>query len=141
LRFRRNSDGCQSAQPAQEDYVNNDSARVATLRPASAIFIFLALSGLIPWLARYGVISEWILLLHIIVGLAAIVPLTVIFIKHGRTANRDTPTRWWSAGLWSGIGWATLSLSGLWLVGPRARCRPELREMRAFRPCAAGSLR
>ena len=27
------------------------------------------------------------------------------------------PTRWWSAALWSGIGWAALSLSGLWLVG------------------------
>lgn len=97
--------------------MNNDSARVATLRRGSAIFIFLALSGLIPWLARYGVISQWILLLHIIVGLAAIVPLTVIFIKHGGAADRDKPTRWWSAGLWSGIGWAALGLSGLWLVG------------------------
>jgi hypothetical protein len=97
--------------------VNNDSARVATLRRASAIFIFLALSGLIPWLARYGVISQWILLLHIIVGLAAIVPLAVIFIKHGGAADRDKPARWWSAGLWSGIGWAALGLSGLWLVG------------------------
>jgi hypothetical protein len=87
------------------------------LRRASAIFIFLALSGSIPWLRRYGVISQWMLLLHIIVGLAAIVPVTLIFIKHGREAERDTPTLWWSAGLWSGIGWAALSISGLWLVG------------------------
>lgn len=97
--------------------MNNDSASLPSLRRASAIFIFLALSGLIPWLVRYGVISQWILLLHIIVGLAAIIPLTVIFTKHGREADRDSPTRWWSAALWSGIGWAALSLSGLWLVG------------------------
>jgi len=64
-------------------------------------------------------ISQWILLLHIIVGLAAIAPLTVIFIKHGREADRDALARWWSAGLWSGIGWAALGLSGLWLVGKR----------------------
>ena len=97
--------------------VNNDSASLPNLRRGSGIFIFLALSGLIPWLARYGVISQWILLLHIIVGLAAIAPLTVVLIKHGREADRDAPTRWWSAGLWSGIGWSALGLSGLWLVG------------------------
>jgi hypothetical protein len=97
--------------------VNNDSASVPNLRRASAICIFLTLSGLIPWLARYGVISQWILLLHIIIGLAAIAPLTVIFIKHGREADRDTSTRWWSTGLWSGIGWVALVLSGLWLLG------------------------
>ncbi len=97
--------------------MNNDPAYLPLLRRASAIFIFLALSGSIPWLRRYGVISQWMLLLHIIVGLAAIVPLTVIFIKHGRNADRDTPTLWWSVGLCSGIGWAVLSISGLWLVG------------------------
>jgi hypothetical protein len=97
--------------------VNTDSGRLLSLRRASAIFIFLALSGLIPWLLRYGAISQWILLLHIIVGLAAIIPLTVIFTRHGREADRDSRTRGWSAGLWSGIGWAVLSLSGLWLVG------------------------
>ena len=96
--------------------MNNDSASLPALRRASAIFVFLALSGLIPWLRRYGVISQWILLLHIIVGLAAVAPLTMIFIKHGREADHDNPTRWWSAGLWSGIGWGALSLSGLWLV-------------------------
>src|ERR1039458_3051673 len=75
--------------------VNNDSASLPNLRRGSGIFIFLALSGLIPWLARYGVISQWILLLHIIVGLAAIAPLTVVLIKHGREADRDT--RWSTA--------------------------------------------
>ena len=78
--------------------VNNDSASLPNLRRGSGIFIFLALSGLIPWLARYGVISQWILLLHIIVGLAAIAPLMVVLIKHGREADREAPTRWWSAG-------------------------------------------
>ena len=97
--------------------VNDDSASLPNLRRASAIFAFLALSGVIPWLARYGVISQWILLLHIVVGLAAIVPLTIIFARHLREADRETPTRWWSAGPWSGIGWAVLGLSGLWLVG------------------------
>ena len=95
----------------------NDSASLRKLRRASGVFLFVALSGLIPWLARYGVISQWILLLHILVGIAAAVPLTVIFWKHAREANRDVPTRWWSAGLWAGLGWAALGISGLWLVG------------------------
>ncbi len=95
----------------------NDSASLRKLRRASGVFLFVALCGLIPWLARYGVISQWILLLHILVGIAAIVPLTVIFWKHAREADRDVPTRWWSAGLWAGLGWAALGISGLWLVG------------------------
>lgn len=55
--------------------------------------VFLALSGLIPWLRRYGVTSQWILLLHIVVRLAATAPITMIFIQHGREADRDKPTR------------------------------------------------
>ena len=97
--------------------MNSDSASLPNLRRASAIFICLALSGLVPWLARFGVISQWILLLHILLGVAAIGPLTVIFIRHRREAGRDTPTPWWSAGLWSGMGWFVLVVSGLWLVG------------------------
>ncbi len=97
--------------------MNNASARVPNLRRASAVFTFLALSGVISWCAPYGVISQWILLLHVIGGVAAIIPLAVIFAKHACEADHDTPTRWWSAGLWSGIGWAVLGLSGLWLVG------------------------
>ena len=97
--------------------MTNDSASLRKLRRASGVFLFVALSGLIPWLARYGVISQWILLLHILVGIAASVPLTVIFWKHAREADRDVPTRWWSAGLWAGLGWAALGISGLWLVG------------------------
>ncbi len=117
MRLRETAAAASQHPQHERTNVNNDSAYLPPLRRASAIFIFLALSGLIPWLRRYGVVSQWILLLHIIVGVAAIVPLTVIFIKHGRAAGRETPTRWWSAGLWSGIGWATLGISGLWLVG------------------------
>ncbi len=95
----------------------NHSASLPNLRRASVIFAFLALSGLIPWLLRYGVISQWILLLHIVVGVAAIVPLTAIFARHLREADRETPRGQWNIGLWSGIGWAALTLSGLWLVG------------------------
>ncbi len=87
------------------------------LRRASGIFLFMTLSGIIPFLARYGVFSQWILLLHILVGLAAAVPLTVVFWKHSQRANREVPTRWFSAGLWSGLGWIALGISGVWLVG------------------------
>src|SRR5579859_6678959 len=87
------------------------------LRRACGVFLFLALSGLVPFLARYGVFSQWILLVHIFVGVLAVAPLSVIFWKHGRAANAVQPTRSWSPGLWSGLGWAALSVSGLWLVG------------------------
>jgi len=87
------------------------------LRRASGVFLFLALSGFIPLLARYGVFSQWILLLHILVGVLGAVPLTVIFWKHGREANGYVPTRWWSPGVWAGLGWVALGASGLWLVG------------------------
>ena len=87
------------------------------VRRASGAFLFLLLSGLIPFLVRYGVFSQWILLLHILVGVVAIIPLTVLFWKHGLEANRQVSTRWWSAALWAGVGWVVLGASGLWLVG------------------------
>lgn len=96
----------------------NDATRVLRrLRRASGVFLFLALSGLVPFLIRYGVFSQWILLLHILVGVLAAVPLTIIFWKHGRTASHDQHTPWWSPGLWAGLGWAALGVSGFWLVG------------------------
>lgn len=87
------------------------------LRQTSGVFLFLALSGLIPFLARYGVLSQWVLLLHMAVGVLAVVPLTWMFWKHGRAANASAPTPWWSSGLWAGVGWVVLGTSGLWLVG------------------------
>lgn len=97
--------------------MSNDSSSLKLLRQASGVFLFLTLSGFIPLLARYGVFSQWILLLHIVIGLAAGVPLTTIFWKHGRQAHRDDPTRWFSAGLWTELGWVVLGISGVWLVG------------------------
>lgn len=97
--------------------MSGDSAGLKLLRRASGVFLFLTLSGFIPLLARYGVFSQWTLLLHILVGLVAAVPLTAIFWKHGRQANRDVSTRWFSAGLWAGLGWVVLGISGVWLVG------------------------
>ena len=97
--------------------MNDVSASPKRLRQASGVFFFLAFSGLIPFLARYGVLAQWILLLHIAVGVLVVAPFTLIFWKHGRVANASEPTRWWSAGLWAGVGWALLGVSGLWLVG------------------------
>lgn len=97
--------------------MNHTPASSRLLRQASGVFLFLALSGLIPFLARYGVISQWILLLHIAAGVLAAVPLTWIFWKHGRSANASEPTQWWSPGLWAAVGWALLCISGVWLVG------------------------
>jgi len=86
------------------------------LRRASGVFLFLALSGLVPFLIRYGVLSQWILLLHILIGVLAAVPLTLIFWKHGRNASHAQRTRWSSPGLWAGLGWIALAVSGFWLV-------------------------
>ena len=49
-------------------------------------------------------------------GVVAVVPLAVIFWRHGHAANRLEPARWWSAGLWAGLGWVVLAASGLWLA-------------------------
>lgn len=87
------------------------------LRRVSGVFIFLALSGVVPLIVRYGVYSQWILLLHIIVGLAALIPLSLIFWRHGRAAHEVQRTTWLSPGLWSGIGWIAIAASGVWLVG------------------------
>jgi len=96
--------------------MSDDSAPPIPLLRASGVFLFLALSGVVPFLARYGVFSQWVLLLHILVGIVAIVPVTLSLWKHGREANREVPTRWWSPGLWAGLGWMTLGGSGVWLV-------------------------
>ena len=97
--------------------MNDIPATAGRLRQASGVFLFLALSELIPLLARYGVFSQWVLLLHVAVGVLAIVPLTWIFWKHGRIASASEPTRWWSPGIWAAAGWVLLGVSGLWLVG------------------------
>jgi hypothetical protein len=97
--------------------MSGNGPNLRPLRRATGVFLFLALSGLIPWLFHYGVFSQWILLLHIVVGVVAVVPLAWIFWKHGRAANRLQPTGWRSAGLWAGVGWGVLAASGLWLVG------------------------
>jgi hypothetical protein len=96
--------------------MSDDSAPSTLLLRASGVFLFLALSGVVPFLARYGVFSQWVLLLHILVGIVAIVPVTLSLWKHGRKANREVPTRWWSPGLWAGLGWITLGGSGVCLV-------------------------
>src|SRR5579859_4244861 len=97
--------------------MNHQPTGLNRLRRASGVFLFIALSGFIPFLVRYGVISQWILLLHIVVGVLAAIPLAAIFLKHLREANRDVPTPWWSPGLWAGFGWVALGISGLWLAG------------------------
>lgn len=97
--------------------MSDNAASPRLVRRASGVFLFLALSGLIPFLARYGVFSQWILLLHILVGVVTIIPLTFIFWKHAQETSREIQTRWWSAGLWAGVGWVVLGASGLWLVG------------------------
>jgi hypothetical protein len=97
--------------------MNDQTTGLRRLRRASGAFLFIALSGFIPLLVRYGVISQWILLLHIVVGVLAAIPLTAIFLKHLRESNRDGPTPWWSPGLWAGFGWVALGISGLWLAG------------------------
>ena len=96
--------------------MNDQSTNLRRLRRASGVFLFIALSGFVPFLVRYGVISQWILLLHIVVGVLAGIPLTVLFLKHAREAKREVPTPWLSPGLLAGVGWVALGISGLWLV-------------------------
>src|SRR5271169_763009 len=55
--------------------MNDQSTSLTRLRRASGVFLFIALSGFIPLLVRYGVISQWVLLLHIVVGVSAAIPL------------------------------------------------------------------
>jgi hypothetical protein len=97
--------------------LNEQSNGLRRLRQASGVFLFLALSGFVPLLVRYGVIAQWILLLHIVVGVLAAIPLTVIFLKHLRYANRDVATPWWNPGYWAGLGWMAAGISGAWLAG------------------------
>ena len=97
--------------------MNDQPTGLKHVRRASGVFLFISLTGFFPLLARYGVIAQWILLLHIVVGVLAAIPLTAIFLKHLREANRDVPTPWWSPGLWAGFGWVVLGISGLWLAG------------------------
>jgi hypothetical protein len=97
--------------------MNDQPTGLTHLRRASGVFLFVALSGFLPLLLRYGVMSQWILLVHILVGVAAAVPLTFIFFKHRSHANQENPSRWWSPGVWAGWGWVVLGISGLWLVG------------------------
>ena len=103
---------------AKMDAVNNVdvSGKIKRLRRVSGVFLFLALSGFIPLLAPYGVAAQWILLLHIAVGVVAIVPIGILFWRHARAANPAQRVRWWNTSMWAGVSWAVLSLSGIWLV-------------------------
>ena len=103
---------------AKMDAVNNVdvSGKIKRLRRASGVFLFLALSGFIPLLAPYGVAAQWILLLHIAIGVVAIVPVGILFWRHARAANPAQRVRWWNTSMWAGVSWAVLSLSGIWLV-------------------------
>jgi hypothetical protein len=87
------------------------------LRRVSGVFLFLALSGIVPLLAPYGIYSQWILLLHMVAGLLALIPLTLLFWRHGRAEHAVKRTSWLSPGLWSGIGWLAIGASGAWLIG------------------------
>ncbi|HEU5335257.1 MAG TPA: hypothetical protein VFU27_04805, partial [Terriglobales bacterium] len=89
---------------------------LARLRRISGVFLLLALTGLIPLLAPYGVFSQWILLLHIAIGVLAAFPLAVLFFRHGAAAGKVKATRWNSGGLWAGVGWLVVAATGLWLV-------------------------
>lgn len=97
--------------------MKDQSTGLTRLRLASGVFLFIAFTGFFPLLVRYGVISQWILLLHIVAAVLAAIPLTVLFLRHLREANGKSPTPLWSPGLWSGVGWVALGISGLWLVG------------------------
>jgi hypothetical protein len=92
------------------------SAKIKRLRRISGVFLFLAISGFLPLIFPYGVISQWILLLHIAVGIIAVVPISIILWKHARAVQAKHPARWWNASVWAGVGWAALSVTGLWLV-------------------------
>jgi hypothetical protein len=96
--------------------MNAVSGNIKWLRRASGLFLFLLISGFEPWAVRYGVFSQWVLLMHIGVGLVAIIPLSILFFRHGRAAHLSNGTHWWSVGFWSGIGWLVLCASGAWLV-------------------------
>jgi hypothetical protein len=111
--------------------MNDQSTSLTRLRRASGVFLFIALSGFIPLLVRYGVILQWILLLHIVVGVLAAIPLTAIFLKHLRESNRDVPTPWWSPDSGPDLGgwlWASAVCGGPdvgYMLGPRANsCQP-----------------
>ncbi len=108
LRRRRASFGVLQMEPGP--------AWLARLRRISGIFVLLALTGLIPLLAPYGVFSQWILLLHIGIGVLAAVPLALLFLRHGAAAGKVKATRWNSSGLWAGVGWLMVAATGLWLV-------------------------
>src|SRR5437763_10649664 len=71
--------------------MSNDAANTKPLRRSSGWFVFLVLSGILPFLARYGVFSQWILLLHILAGLLAVVPVTIVRWRHVHAANPETP--------------------------------------------------
>ncbi len=90
--------------------------KIKRLRRISGVLLFLTLSGLAPLLFPYGVIPQWILLLHIVAGIIAVVPISVILWEHARATQAKHPARWWNAGVWAGVGWAVLSVTGLWLV-------------------------
>src|SRR5437763_3757744 len=89
--------------------MSNDAANTKPLRRSSGWFVFLVLSGILPFLARYGVFSQWILLLHILAGLLAVVPVTIVRWKHVHAANQETPL--------AGPGWEWSLAGGKGIVG------------------------
>jgi hypothetical protein len=73
--------------------MNGQPTSLRRLRRASGVFLFVTLSGFVPLSTRYGVMSQWTLLLHIVVGILGGIPLTAIFLKHLRDANREVLLR------------------------------------------------
>lgn len=99
------------------------------LRYASGVIVFLLLTGVFSWLSPLGVLAQWILLAHIVVGLAAIVPLYFIFRQHrDHVQQKQAPRSRWTSGRFSWYGWLALSLTGIWLtaVGLWGRFTPYL---------------
>jgi cytochrome c551/c552 len=87
-----------------------------TLRAASGVVIFLLLTGLFPLLAPLGIMAQWVLLAHIVVGFLVIVPLTWIFLRHRSHAAAHGAKGWFTSGNLSWLGWLAVVVSGIWLT-------------------------
>lgn len=87
------------------------------LRVGSGIALFLLISGVLPWIAPFGVLAQWWLVLHIVLGLLATVVFTRMFWRHGRIARQYHPGKLWrEAGNWAMLGWLLAAGTGLGLL-------------------------
>ncbi len=89
---------------------------VRYLRWSSALFAVLLLTGLLPLLFPYGTQAQWILLVHIVVGLAVLLPVTRYLWRHLQAAKQHGATRWWAPGYWGWWGWLGASVTGVALT-------------------------